>query len=460
MGREHWVETTIGDCCQLNPRHKVEDESIEVTFVTMADISEDVPLFKNSQVRLLSEVRRGFTHFANGDVLFAKITPCMENGKAAIAQGLKNDLGCGTTELHVLRPIHGVMSTYLYYFIHQQKFRDEAEQHFTGSVGQQRVPIDFIANTPFPLPPLNEQQRIVAKLDALLPKVKHVQARLAKIPGILKKFRQSVLAAACAGRLTEDWREGKGLPEWKEKKLGEITDIQGGIQKTPSRKPVRYFFPYLRVANVYRNRLSLDKIEYFELFNEDELKKFCLQYGDILVVEGNGSKEEIGRVAIWHNEIENCVHQNHIIRCRPKKDLCSPEYIMAFLNSQVGIGVMMDLAVTTAGLYSLSTGKLKQISIPLPPLEEQYEIVRRVERLFALADSLEAKYDKARERVAKIEQALLAKALRGELAPADPDDEPADALSQRILIEKARSDAGKKPRKKAERLTLSQIKNA
>ena len=170
----------------------------------------------------------------------------------------------------------------------------------------------------------------------------------------------------------------------------------------------------LRVGNVYRNRLDLDKMEYFELF-ENEFDRYKLDCGDILVVEGNGSKDQIGRAAIWRNEIENCVHQNHIIRCRPFKGFCTPEYLMYFLNSLKGIEIMMELSVTTAGLYSLSTGKLKNICIPIPPLPEQEEIVRRVDKLFALADKIEERYNKVKRQLERAGKAIYAKAFRGEL---------------------------------------------
>lgn len=242
MGREHWVETTLGACCQINPRNKVNDESLEVTFVTMSDISQNSPLFKSTQLRSFSEVKKGFTHFAENDVLFAKITPCMENGKAALANNLQNGLGCGTTELHVIRPLCGVESAFVYNFVHQPIFRTEAEQRFTGSAGQRRVPVEFLYEYPFPLPPLNEQKRIVEKLDAILPKVKNAKARLEKIPLILKKFRQSVLSAACSGRLTEDWREKN--TEVAAVDLSKLNKKREELQRQHSSKKGRKNFNY------------------------------------------------------------------------------------------------------------------------------------------------------------------------------------------------------------------------
>src|ERR1019366_1935191 len=178
-----------------------------ISFVRMAAVSESNPQFDSLEVRKLGEVRKGFTHFAEGDVLFAKITPCMENGKGAVAAGLRNGLGCGTTEVHVIRPLAGIPPYFLYYFLAQTKIRGLAKDSFTGTAGQSRVPTSFIEQLEVPLAPLPEQQRIVAKLEKLLPKLDECQDRLTRISIVLKRFRQSVLAAACSGRLTADWRD-------------------------------------------------------------------------------------------------------------------------------------------------------------------------------------------------------------------------------------------------------------
>jgi type I restriction enzyme S subunit len=173
----------------------------------MAAVDADSGTIAAPEVRPFASVRKGFTSFRDGDVIMAKITPCAENGKAAVAAGLQNGIGFGSTEFHVLRPSRAVLAEYVYRFIRQESFRDEAAAEMTGSVGQKRVPAWFIEQSLLPLPPLAEQKRIVAKIDALLARVDVAHERLAKLPAILKRFRQSVLAAACSGRLTADWRE-------------------------------------------------------------------------------------------------------------------------------------------------------------------------------------------------------------------------------------------------------------
>jgi type I restriction enzyme S subunit len=175
---------------------------------------------------------------------------------------------------------------------------------------------------------------------------------------------------------------------WKWATVDGLYDVVGGIQKTPARRPVTNHFPYLRVANVQRGRLNLDRVERYELV-EGELEKWRLQPDDLLIVEGNGSESEIGRCALWSGEIPNCVHQNHLIRCRPRY----PEgnrFTLQFLNSPLGVSEMKRLAVTTSGLYSLSVGKVRSIRLPVPPFAEQARIVAKADRLMSLCDELES----------------------------------------------------------------------
>ncbi|HFW2122360.1 TPA: restriction endonuclease subunit S, partial [Salmonella enterica subsp. enterica serovar Virchow] len=160
------------------------------------------------------------------------------------------------------------------------------------------------------------------------------------------------------------------LPEgWEWCCINDLTFVSGGIQKQPKRRPVKNHFPYLRVANVQRGNINIDELERFEL-ESHELTFWSLKKNDILIVEGNGSADEIGRCAIWLAPIEKCVYQNHLIRVRGIMEGYQ-EFIALYLNSPSGIKEMQRLAVTTSGLYNLSVGKIRGIKIPLPPLNQQ-----------------------------------------------------------------------------------------
>jgi type I restriction enzyme S subunit len=173
---------------------------------------------------------------------------------------------------------------------------------------------------------------------------------------------------------------------WRWRRIEDICSVQGGIQKTPLRRPVKHHFPYLRVANVQRDKLVLDQIEQYELTDE-EVDTWRLRAGDLLVVEGNGSEDEIGRCAIWDGSIDPCVYQNHLIRVRAR-EAGFVEFLKLFLNSPSGISEMKRLAITTSGLYNLSVGKIRNIVVPVPPALEQQQIVGRVAELRRLCAAL------------------------------------------------------------------------
>lgn len=161
---DSWIEVRLADACALNPRLPTDarpDEMTEVTFVPMSAVDEKSGTISKPEMRTFSEVSKGYTSFLENDVLFAKVTPCMENGKAAIAETLVNGLGFGSTEFHVLRPIGLVLPEYIFHFIRQKVFRDRAAAAFVGTGGLQRVPPEFLSRIKLPLPTLPEQQRIV-----------------------------------------------------------------------------------------------------------------------------------------------------------------------------------------------------------------------------------------------------------------------------------------------------------
>lgn len=166
-----WEKEVLSRCCYVNPQKSEIDyfyDDLEISFISMASVSVNGEI-DTSDIRKYKEVKKGFTYFYENDVLFAKITPCMENEKGDIARGLKNSIGFGSTEFHVLRPKKGISnSEWLYYLTTLPIFREIAEKSMTGSAGQKRVPASFFDKYIVPLPPLSLQDKfadIVAKTE-------------------------------------------------------------------------------------------------------------------------------------------------------------------------------------------------------------------------------------------------------------------------------------------------------
>lgn len=188
---------------------------------------------------------------------------------------------------------------------------------------------------------------------------------------------------------------------WTRTTIGEIAEVSGGIQKQPSRKARQNTAPFLRVANVREGWLDLDNVHRIEVF-EGELERYRLAAGDLLVVEGNGSLSHIGRSAEWRGEIDDCVHQNHLIRVRPGADVL-PRYLNWYWNSPLARPSIEARARTTSGLYTLSTAKVREVPVLLPPTrDEQQRIVDALERMWSHLMSGQASLESARERAASL----------------------------------------------------------
>ncbi|WP_240139978.1 restriction endonuclease subunit S [Streptomyces sp. MUM 178J] len=214
-----------------------------------------------------------------------------------------------------------------------------------------------------------------------------------------------------------------GLPEgWASTTLDQVCDVNGGIQKQAKRRPVENKFPFLRVANVGRGTLDLAEVHEVELF-KGEIDRFRLKVGDLLVVEGNGSPDQIGRAATWKGSISDAVHQNHLIRVRPTAAV-NAKFLELLWNSPLVKTQLMDVAQSSSGLYTLSTAKLKRVQLDLPPLAEQHRIVEALEEQLSRLD--------AAERVLRVNhariRALAARVTNFATARAVPADQPTAPL--------------------------------
>lgn len=201
---DSWEEKRLGEVCKINPSKintKNLSDDLEVSFFPMASLSEITGEIVAPEIRTLRKVKNGFTNFSEGDVVFAKITPCMENGKSAIIGKLINDIGYGTTEFYVLRCGEELSNKYLHYIVRSKKFRDEAKQNMTGAVGQQRVPKKYMEDYTLNLPTFSEQTEIVRIIDDLLAKEQQAKELAENALAKIELIKKSILARAFRGEL-------------------------------------------------------------------------------------------------------------------------------------------------------------------------------------------------------------------------------------------------------------------
>ena len=204
-----WKLAVLCEVAELNPRldKSAHTGNPMVSFVPMPGVEAGTGAIDVSQTRSLEEVKKGYTPFREGDVLFAKITPCMENGKMAVVPPLKNGLGFGSTEFHVLRPYCEISVQYIYFFVSSESFRRNAEHNMTGAVGQRRVPTSYLAAQSVPVPPAREQHCIVTKIKELFSELDKGVKSLKTVRAKLNVYRQAVLKHTFEGKLTAQWRE-------------------------------------------------------------------------------------------------------------------------------------------------------------------------------------------------------------------------------------------------------------
>lgn len=457
----------------------------QFTYIDVGSINKELGLVSEPTVLEASEApSRARKLVRNGTVVYSTVRPYLLN--IAVITEIFEPEPIASTAFAIVHPFDGVSASYLYRYFRSPTFISYVEACQTGIAYPAINDKQFFSGL-VPLPPTEEQHRIVAKVDELmtlcdalerqaedslkahqtlvetclatltnsqssedltqnwtrieahfdtlftteenLALLRNEISRMA-VRGIISETRVHHQSAdqdlgRAAGRKKELLANGTvkarkypAMPKkvsdpisypdhWRTVKMSELFAVTGGIQKTPARSPKSNAYPYLGVGNVYRNRIDLSNVKSFEL-QDGELERYSLKTGDILIVEGNGSLTEIGRNAIWEAQMQNCVHQNHLIRCRPYLPEVVP-FVSLFLNSPDGMDEMARLAITSSGLYSLSVGKISQIEVPFPPISEQNTVTTQFQNLRSICDDLESKLMKRKAVLIALSDTLTSK---------------------------------------------------
>ncbi|EJK5884570.1 restriction endonuclease subunit S [Salmonella enterica] len=345
-------------------------------------------------------------------------------------------------------PIKDITSSiFLYYFLLNEKntFIKKGKGGAQPNISQA-----VIKEHPLSLPPYAEQKIIAEKLDTLLAQVDSTKACLERIPQILKRFRQAVLAAVVNGKAVNIDTDENTLTT-----LGNIAkNIKYGTSKKCSE--TQGSTAVLRIPNIGPGYIINSNLKYAD-FDQKELVTLTLKEGDLLLIRSNGSVDLVGKVAVISENDTEYLYAGYLIRVRLDKERAAPKYISYCLQSPQLRQVIENIARSTSGVNNINSKELASLEIPLTPLPEQHEIVRRVEQLFAWADTIEKQVNNALTRVNSLTQSILAKAFRGELTAQWRAENPslisgensAAALLEKIKAERAASGGKKTSRKKA-----------
>ena len=381
-----------------------------------------------------------------------------------------------------------VTKSFLHYTLKHALAGLYKKAHGSGMVHVTKAKFD---NHPVSLPPINEQKRIVSKIDELFSRIDEGERALERVSKLIERYRQSVLRDAVTGELTRDWRErnkdkletgqallvyilkthreaweqtelgimkAKGIKptndSWKQKYtepgdaatdfLGELPDgwqrvridavghVQLGRQRSPAHHSGDHMRPYLRVANVYEERIDVTDVMEMN-FTPDEYKIYALQRGDILLNEGQ-SKELVGRPAMYMDELPGACFTNTLVRFRATSALLPQFALIVFLHYMKS-GYFRKVSKITTNIAHLGAGRFAEMSFPVPSLSEQREIVERIEEQSSSQAHLKSELGEQGKRVISLRQSVLKSAFSGALIPHDPTDEPAAALLKRIVGE-------------------------
>ncbi|CAM5521669.1 restriction endonuclease subunit S [Streptomyces viridochromogenes] len=342
--------------------------------------------------------------------------------------------------LHRVRPSQALDNRYLRYYLEYAASTGKLAKFSTGSTIK-HLPQQRLREVPVLLAPLAEQRRIVEALEEQLSRLdvaeREIRRNLSRVDRTWNAVRSSVARGEANGFSVS------GQP----RRVEDVATVSGGIQKQKKRAPVRNKFPFLRVANVGSGKLDLTDVHEVELFS-GELSRHRLEKGDLLVVEGNGSPEQIGRAAMWHGGIDDAVHQNHLIRVRPNGALL-PDYLELIWNSPAVVDQLRKVARSTSGLYTLSTSKVKSVTIPVPDLTDQQRLVEAAVNWQIKLNAARGSLERAVVRSKHLRMALLRTAFSGKLVPSDLSSESAEVALARVAAERAAEPRAARTRKTA-----------
>ena len=490
---ESWCVVPLGEVVTLNPgvnKGQFSDGD-EVPFVPMPAVEAETGRIDTSERRPFGKVKSGFTAFASGDVIFAKITPCMENGKMAVVPPLPQGVGFGTTEFHVMRPSEAVDRRLLYYFVSSAALRHEAQHHMTGAVGQKRVPKRYLETKLFPVPPLNEQRRIVEKFETLFARLDKGEEALREVQKLLSRYRQSVLKAAVTGELTAEWRaenahrlehgrdllarilktrretwEGRGkykepaapdttglpeLPEdWVWSSLGQIVSkIEAGKNFRCEERPPEG----AEIGIVKISAVTWDEFNEFEsktiLLPEQVNAALFIKEGDLLISRAN-TIELVGASVVVEKVAKRLQLSDKVLRLRCVEPI--EHWVNYVLKSPLGRRQIEERATgAQMSMRNISQKNLEGIAVPLPPLSEMNAAVEGLRDAHRQGDRLKYLCGTEIARSAALRQSILKDAFAGRLVPQDPADEPATALLARV------KDAGTATPKRTSRTSPTKV---
>ena len=412
---ESWAYVSLSTIAKINPKKPSKDEYSDntlVSFVPMKSVEALTGKINLNKIRKCGEVRKGYTYFENNDILFAKITPCMENGKIAIADELENGMGFGSTEFHVIRLKDKINPKFYFHYLIQDVFRNKAQHKMKGTAGQLRVSSDYLKDGLIPLPPLNEQKRIVEKIEELFSIIDDLMIVFQENIHKLSLFKTSFLISMFS-------QSFETLP---------LIDVSEKITDGEHLKPIFIDsgVPFLSAKDLLASGISFSNTKFISEFDAKKFRTKCdPKLGDVLIV----SRGNVGRTCIVDVDTPFCL-LGSVILLRPNEKL-STKFLTYFLKSTSTLRKLVKISSSTVQ-GAIYLRDLKHLQIPIPSMDKQNQISDEIDYVFSILNKHEIIFTNLIQFLPKIKNTILKQAFEGKLVPQDPSDEPASELLKRI----------------------------
>lgn len=422
---ENWCWIHLGELYQINPKNLAED-FVDAAFIPMEKIAPGFVNEYSFDVQPWCKAKKGHTQFADGDVAFAKISPCFENRKSMLLNNLPNGIGGGTTELVILRQSH-MNQKYTFWFISQEQFIRGGIATYSGTVGQQRISMDYVRTYPIPVPPLAEQQRIVDRIESLFAKLDEAKQKAQDTLDGFETRKAAILHKAFTGELTAQWRKehGVGMESWQTKKYSEICNIVRGGSPRPAGSPEFYGgnIPFMKVADITRNTGPyVNSTEY--TIKEAGLKKTRMVDRNTLLLTNSGATLGVPAICTFKTTFNDGIAAFLGL---------SPDTLLFHYYFWTSKTAALRAINKGAAQPNLNTDIIGNVEISLPRENEQCEIVRLLDNLLAKEQQAKESAEGVLEQIDLIKKAILARAFRGELGTNDPSEENAVELLKVIV---------------------------
>lgn len=424
---ENWVWVRLGSLYEVNPKNKAADE-LDAAFIPMEKISAGMLSEYSYETQEWCKAKKGHTQFADGDVAFAKISPCFENRKSMMLNNLPNSIGGGTTELIILRNA-SINQKYTFWLVSDERFIRGGVQTYSGTVGQQRINMDYVRSYPIPLPPLSEQQRIVERIEELFAKLDEAKERLQEVADSFAVRKAAILHKAFTGELTKQWRRENGVSDesWEESNFGKFTVSQYGYTEKAHWEKVGPKF--LRITDIQDNKVDWDEVPWCPI-DEAGMKQYAVQIGDIMIARTGATT---GKSYLICDDVE-AVFASFLIRLKVVDKNLDYNYLYGYMQSEDYWRQITDFSSGIAQ-PGVNANKLKQIKFKCPSLPEQHEIVRLIDDLLARERSAQQATEQALASIDLMKKSILARAFRGELGTNKASEASALELLKQVLAE-------------------------